>query len=189
VDRYPTLNPNKVICFVDKQGLRSKKMPAIKSALLNIIAVLQIAGGVFLLGLFLFVEIPKTLKTPPEGPALINWGIAGLFMILAGLSIWAGYLLWKRRSLGFSLSAALQFLQIPYIYLSSVIYTFHASLVAFIVHYASADEMIDFTFQYGGAGEFFLGTGLTDTPTIGINLVAVIFLVLILNMQRLVKND
>ena len=164
-------------------------MPAIKSTLLNIIAFLQIGGGVFLLGLFLFVEIPKTLKTPPEGPALINWGITGLFISLAGLSIWAGYLLWKRRSLGFHLSAALQFLQIPYIYLSSLIYEFHASLVAFIVHYVLADEMINFTFEYGGSGEFFWGTGLTDTPTIGINLVAVIFLVLILSMHRLVKND
>jgi hypothetical protein len=59
-------------------------MPAIKSTLLNIIAFLQIGGGVFLLGLFLFVEIPKQLKTPPEGPALINWGITGLFISLAG---------------------------------------------------------------------------------------------------------
>jgi len=164
-------------------------MPAIKSTLLNIIAFLQIGGGAFLLGLFLFIEIPKQLKTPPDGPALINWGITGLFISLAGLSIWAGYLLWKRRSLGFSLSAALQFLQIPYIYLSSLIYTLHASLVAFIVHYVPADEAINFTFTYGGEGEFFLGTGLTDTPTIGINLIAVIFLVFILSMQRLVRNE
>jgi len=164
-------------------------MPAIKSTLLNIIAFLQIAGGVFLLGLFLFVEIPKTLKTPTEGPALINWGINGLFMILAVLSVWAGYLLWKRRSLGFSLSAALQFLQIPYIHLSSLTYEFQASLVAYIAHAVPADEMIDFTFSYGGSGEFFLGTGLTDTPTAGINLVAVIFLVFILSMQRLVRNE
>lgn len=164
-------------------------MPAIKSTLLNVIAFLQIGGGVFLLGLFLFVEIPKQLKTPPEGPALINWGITGLFISLAGLSIWAGYLLWKRRSLGFYLSAALQFLQIPYIYVSTLIYIFHASLLSLVANFMPAAETINFTWAFGADGRFFTGTGLTDTPIIGINLVAVIFLIFILSMHRLVKND
>ena len=163
-------------------------MPAIKSTLLNIIAFLQIAGGAFLLGLLLFVEIPKQLNHP-ESPVLIDFGITAFFLSLAGLSIWAGYLLWKRRSLGFYLSAALQFLQIPYIYLSTLIYIFHASLLSLVAHYMSADETIDFTWAFGADGRFFMGTGLTDTPTIGINLVAIIFLVFILSMQRLVKND
>jgi hypothetical protein len=163
-------------------------MPAIKSTLLNIIAFLQIAGGAFLFGLFIFVEIPKQLEQH-EGPALIDWGITAFFLSLAGLSIWAGYLLWKRRSLGFYLSAALQFLQIPYIYVSTLIYIFHASLLSLVANFMPAAETINFTWAFGADGRFFTGTGLTDTPIIGINLVAVIFLIFILSMHRLVKND
>ena len=135
-------------------------MPAIKSTLLNIIAFLQIAGGVFLLGLLLFVEIPKQLNHP-ESPVLIDFGITAFFLSLAGLSIWAGYLLWKRRSLGFYLSAALQFLQIPYIYLSTLIYIFHASLLSLVANYMSADETIDFTWAFGADGRFFMGSSVS----------------------------
>ena len=164
-------------------------MPAIKSTLLNIIAFLQIAGGGWLLGILL--GIPGLGKKNPPGSLhpTLDLVVEGLFMILAVLSIWAGFLLWKRRSLGFYLSAALQFLQIPYIYVSTLIYIFHASLLSLVANFNSAAETINFTWAFGADGRFFTGTGLTDTPTIGINLVAVIFLIFILSMHRLVKND
>jgi len=165
-------------------------MPALKSTALNIIAFLQIAGGGWLLGILL--GIPGLGKKNPPGSLhpTLDLVVEGLFMILAVLSIWAGFLLWKRRSLGFSLSAVLQFLQIPYIYLGSFAYIFQASVLSFVVNYNSAPPpgTIDFTAGYGAKYFFSQGGELAGTHTIGINLVAVIFLVLILSMRQLVKN-
>jgi len=162
-------------------------MPAIKSTLLNIIAFLQIAGGGWLLGVLL--GIPGLGKKDPQvslHPTLA-FVVEGLFMILAVLSIWAGFLLWKRRSLGFSLSAVLQFLQIPYIYLGSFAYIFQASLLSFVIS-GTSDSRISFTAGYGAKYFFSQGGELAGTHAIGINVVAVIFLVLILSMRRSVKN-
>ena len=166
-------------------------MPALKSTSLNIIAFLQIAGGGWLLGILL--GIPGLGEKDPIvslHPTLSFVG-EGLFMILALLSVWAGFLLWKRRSLGFSLSAGLQFLQIPYIYLGSFAYIFQASLLSFVVNYNPAPPpgTIDATAGFGSKYFFSQGGELAGTHTIGINLLAVIFLVLILSMRRLVKNN
>ena len=171
-----------------KRNLRMKtKMPAIKSTLLNIIAFLEIAGGGWMLGIML--GIPGIGEKDPQVNLHPNLTLVveGFFIILAAFSIWAGFLLWKRRSLGFSLSAALQFLQIPYIYLGSLTYTFQASLLSFIISITS-DSRISFTAGAGPKWFFSEGGESAGTHAIGINIVAIIFLVLILSMRRLVKN-
>ena len=72
--------------------------------------------------------------------------------------------------------------------LSSFLYTFHASLLSLVVS-ANSDGMINFTPGFGAQSTLSWGTGLADTPTIGINVLAAIFFVLILSLQRTFKSD
>lgn len=162
-------------------------MTSLRSLLLSAIAFLQMAGGGALLGIFIFVVIPTQFRSPQANLPL-DLAIDGLFIILAVLSIWAGLLLWKRRSLGFSLSAALQFLQIPYIKLTSFLYTLQASLLNLTIS-ATSDAKINVTPEFGVQGYLSWATGQPGPHAIGINIVAVILLILILSLRRLEKND
>ena len=134
--------------------------------LLQLIALLEITGGLW--GL--------TIMFYRMGNVLDNFKFL-LFLLLYLLpfilSLCAGILLWKQKSIGLTLSLVLQLLQIPYFALSGLYYSFISGVLAGIrISFLEGMTHYNFNFLFGGYCQ--IQTGLPiGISAFGINLFAV----------------
>ncbi|RLB72528.1 MAG: hypothetical protein DRH06_03850 [Deltaproteobacteria bacterium] len=144
-----------------------------KRLFLQLIAILEIVGGIWGLSIMLY----------RMGNVLDNFKFL-LFLLLYLLpfifSLCSGILLWKQKSIGLTLSLVLQLLQIPYFALAGLYYSFISGVLAGIrISFLEGMTHYNFNFLFGGYCQ--IQTGLPiGISAFGINLFAVITFVFLL---------
>ena len=146
--------------------------------ILQLIAVLEIVGGIWGLSIMLY-RMANVLDNFKFLLFIL------LYMVPFILSLCAGILLWKQKSIGLTLSLVLQLLQVPYFAFAGLYYSFISGvLVGIRISFLEGLTHYNFNFLFGGYCQ--IQTGLPiGISAIGINIFAlVVFGFLLLNRVK-----
>ena len=142
--------------------------------LLRLIAILEITGGVWGLSIMLY-RMANVLDNFKFLLFIL------LYMLPFIVSLCAGMLLWKQRSIGVTLSLVLQLLQILYFAIAGVYYSFISGvLIGIRISFLEGLTHYNFNFLFGGYCQ--IQTGLpVEISAFGINIFAVVAFVILLS--------
>ncbi|MFK5925667.1 MAG: hypothetical protein QM483_03455 [Desulfuromusa sp.] len=135
--------------------------------LLQLIAILEIIGGVWGLSIMLY-RMANVLDTFKFLLFML------LYLVPFIISIIAGILLFKQKTAGLTLSLVIQLLQIPYFALAGLYYSFISGVLAGIrISLLEGITHYNFNFLFGGYCQ--IQTGLpVEISAFGINIFAVV---------------
>lgn len=141
---------------------------------IRLIAILLIVGGIFGIGLAVWLG----LQASSQQPAFAFYGL--VFGAVFAWSAWKGISLWKGRPDGYKWAKILFAAQIPILSLPYFAYEFYTGLSLRLI-FGQVNSNIGF--GLGSSIEFYVSPEIRNT-VFGINLIALIVFVYLVKMSR-----